>query len=155
MSPLEKIEIEFNQRPVDVPADLRLYRRLAMVCISVSECCRAGSASFKQLHFINSLFINEDFRSLYMEFKFARFSPRILAPSADPYLNRCVNYAIGAGLLDQKDVQRGFKVELTEKGKDFVKSLRNDQLALDVIALAKEIGKISENEVQAAMREGL
>ncbi|RUV30478.1 hypothetical protein [Mesorhizobium sp. M5C.F.Ca.IN.020.32.2.1] len=155
MNPAEKIEIEFTQRPVDVPADLRLYRRLAMVCISVSECCRAGSASFKQLHFINSLFINEDFRGPYMEFRSVRFSPRILAPSADPYLNRCVNYAMGAGLLDQKDVQRGFRVELTDKGTDFVKSLRSQQLAMDVFALAREVGRISENEVQTVMREGI
>jgi hypothetical protein len=149
-----RIELEFHQRPVDVPADLRLYRRLAMVCISISECCRAGSASFNQLHFINSLLINEDFRDLYMEFKTARFSPKILAPSADPYLNRCVNYAIGAGLLDQKGVQRGFRVELTDKGRVFVKSLRSEQLAMDVFTLAKEIGRISETEAQSVIKEG-
>ncbi|TJW90368.1 MAG: hypothetical protein E5X43_17405 [Mesorhizobium sp.] len=62
---------------------------------------------------------------------------------------------MGAGLLDQKDVQRGFRVELTDKGTDFVKSLRSQQLALDVFALAREVGRISENEVQTVMREGI
>ncbi|ANL30757.1 hypothetical protein AMC90_PC00107 (plasmid) [Rhizobium phaseoli] len=155
MTTAERIELEFHQRPVDVPADLRLYRRLAMVCISVSECCRAGSAAFKQLHFINSLFINDDFRAQYMEYRSVRHAPRVLAPSVDPYLNRCVNYAIGAGLLDQKDIQRGFKVELTDKGKDFVKALRSEQLTLDIFALARQIGKISESEVQTVVGEGL
>ncbi|MGD9476789.1 hypothetical protein [Shinella sp. G-2] len=151
----EKIKLEFNQRPVDVPPDLRLYRRLAMVCISVSECSYGKSASFRQLHFINSLIINNSFRSLYLTFKSRRTSPQILAPSVDPYLNRCVNYAIGAGLLDQKNVRSGFKVSLTPIGIDFVAKLQKEKLASDIFALAREIGRISETEIDAAMKEGL
>ncbi|MBY5546365.1 hypothetical protein HFO61_05910 [Rhizobium leguminosarum] len=155
MTAPEKIELEFKQRPIDVPADLRLYRRLAMVCISVSECCYAKSASFRQLHFINSLIINNGFRALYLTFRSRRTSPQILAPSVDPYLNRCVNYAIGAGLLDQKDVKSGFKVSLTQMGIAFVGDLRKEELASDIFSIASEIGRISETEIDAAMKEGL
>jgi hypothetical protein len=148
------IELEFHQRPVDVPSDLRLYRRLAMLCVSMSECCRSGSASFKQLHFLNSLFIDEKFRDLYLDFKLRRFSLKILCPSADPYLNRCVNYAIGAQLIEQKQIQNGFKVTLTQAGKDFVALLKDQQLASDVFDFCRRIGKISDTEVQTALTMG-
>lgn len=154
MTTVEKIQLEFNQRPVDVPADLRLYRRLAMVCISVSECCYAKSASFRQLHFINSLILNKAFRERYLIFRSKRTSPQILAPSVDPYLNRCVNYAIGAALLEQKDVKAGFKVILTSSGIQFVANLRKEKLAFDIFSIVREIGRISEKEIDAAMQEG-
>lgn len=152
---LDKFELEFTQRPIDVPADLRLYRRLAMVCISVSACCFSASASFKQIHFINTLMIDEYFRSLYLLFKKNRTSPHLLTPSLDPYLNRCVNYALGAELLSQKKIKDGFKVSLTPKGVDFLNSLKKEKLALDIFTVALEIGRVSEREVDEAMKEGL
>ena len=148
------IELEFHQRPVDVPSELRLYRRLAMLCVSMSECCRGGSASFKQLHFLNSLFIDDKFRDLYLGFKLKKFSLGILCPSADPYLNRCVSYAIGAQLIEQKQIQSAFKVTLTQTGKDFVVRLKNQQLAGDVFDICRRIGKISDTEANTALGIG-
>lgn len=148
------IELEFHQRPIDVPSDLRLYRRLAMLCISMSECCRGGSASFNQLHFINAVLIDERFRQLYKDFKSKKFTLKVLCPSADPYLNRCVNYAIGAGLLQQKQVQNSFKVSITDEGKSFVTHLKENGLASDVFAICSSIGKVSDSEVQTALRMG-
>ncbi|MBI1326987.1 MAG: hypothetical protein GC136_05030 [Alphaproteobacteria bacterium] len=146
------IELEFKQRPIDVPSDLRLYRRLSMLCVSLSVCCRGGSASFKQLHFLNALMIDSKFYNLYTGFKKHKFTLKILCPSADPYLNRCVNYALGAGLVNQKKVQNSFKIELSDRGKDFVDSLKNEDLALDIFDLCKSIGKISDKEVNTLLK---
>jgi len=146
------IELEFKQRPIDVPSDLRLYRRLSMLCISLSVCCRGGSASFKQLHFINALMLDPKFYNLYAGFKKHKSTLKILCPSADPYLNRCVNYALGSDLIRQKKVQNSFKVELSDKGKDFVVSLKNEELAADVFGLCESIGKISDKEVNTLLK---
>lgn len=146
------IELEFKQRPIDVPSDLRLYNRLAMLTISMSECCRGSTASLRQLHFLNSLYRDDKFRSLYLEFKSKKFSLKILSPSADPYLNRCINYAIGAGLVEQKKVQNGFRLTLSEKGKGFVKDLKKQKLAEGIFFLSKTFGKIPETEIEDALR---
>lgn len=146
------IELEFKQRPVDIPSDLRLYNRLAMLAVSMSECCRGSTASLRQLHFLNSLYIDAKFRDLYLEFKSKKFSLKILSPSADPYLNRCVAYAIGAKLIEQKKVKKGFRLILTQTGKDFVAALRKERLAADIFSLSKTFGKIPEKEIQDALR---
>ncbi len=146
------IELKFKQRPIDIPSDLRLYRRLSMLCISLSECCRAGSASFKQLHFINSLMMDQKFHDFYTEYKKHKFTLKILCPSADPYLNRCVNYALGAGLVKQKNVQNSFKIELSDEGREFVGLLKNEQLAADILDLCKSIGKTSDKEVNILLQ---
>ena len=113
------------------------------------------SLQLRQLHFTNSLILNSTFRYRYLAFKARETSPQILAPSVDPYLNRCVNYAIGAGLLKQKDVKSGFKVVLTPAGAAFVADLRKAELATDIFVVAKEVGRMSETEISAALREGL
>ncbi|RYD50626.1 MAG: hypothetical protein EOP52_13705 [Sphingobacteriales bacterium] len=146
------IELEFHQRPVDVPVELRLYRRLALLTVSMAECCRAGVASFKQLHFLNSLYMDSTFRSLYFEFKHKRFSLRILSPSADPYLNRCVSYALAAGLIETKDIKSGYRVSLTENGKTFVAALKKEKYLTDVFELYYSLGKISEAEIENALQ---
>lgn len=148
------IELEFQQRPVDIPSDLRLYRRLAMLCISISECCHGKSASFKQLHFINSLLLDKKFFDLYRSSKNTKHIPNILPSSADPYLNRCVNYAVGIGLIEQKKLKNNFKVILSERGNEFVNLLRQQNLISDIFDLCREIGKISENTVRTALKIG-
>jgi hypothetical protein len=148
------IKLEFTQRNVDVPADLRLYRRLAMVCISAHECCKGSAASFKQLHFINSLYLDLRFREIYFEYKSRRITLKILTPSADPYLNRCVNYALGIGLLAPKPIKSSFKLMLSDSGKQFVANLKSQNLAEDIFAISQEIGKISETEINNALRIG-
>lgn len=148
------IELEFTQRSVDVPADLRLYRRLAMVCISIEECCKGNTGSFKQLHFVNSLYLDQRFREIYLEYKSRRISLKILTPSADPYLNRCVNYALGAGLLEPKPIKTSFKLMLSSRGKQFVANLKDENLAEDIFAISKQVGRISETEINNALRIG-
>jgi hypothetical protein len=145
------IQLDFKQRPVDVPSELRLYRRLSMLCISMSECCRGSVASLRQLQFLNSLYLDEGFRVLYLDFKLNRSSLKILSPSADPYLNRCIHYAIGANLISQKEIQNGFRLMLNEEGNLFVKLLKNQKLAQDIFEISLKIGKISETEISSAL----
>ncbi len=145
------LKLEFKQRPVDIPADLRLYRRLAMLIVSLSECCRGGTGSLKQLHFINSFYLDKNFRTLYLEFRNKKISLRILSPSADPYLNRCINYAIAADLILQKKIQTGIRFALTDSGKIFLNNLKNDGLIEDVFRMSSFLGKISETEIETAL----
>jgi hypothetical protein len=86
-----------------------------------------------------------------MEFKLSRSTLKVLSPSADPYLNRCVNYAIGAGLVGQKKIKNGFRVELLLNGKEFVRRLLEQKLAEDIFSISTEIGKISGSEIQRAL----
>lgn len=145
------IQLDFKQRPVDVPSELRLYRRLSMLCISMSECCRGGTANLRQLQFLNSLYLDEAFLNLYIDFKLNRLSLKILSPSADPYLNRCIHYAIGANLIEQKKIKNGFRVVINEDGKSFVKLLKKEKLAQDIFEISSKIGKVSEPEINNAL----
>ena len=123
-----------------------------MVCASIAECCKGNTGSFKQLHFINSLYLDPSFREIYMEYKALRISLKILTPSADPYLNRCVNYALGAELLEPKPLKGSFKLMLSNSGKQFVANLKDQHLVEDIFAVSKQIGKISETEINNALR---
>ena len=145
------IELKFNQRPVEVPSDLRLYRRLSILCISLSECCRGNSASFKQLNFINALIMNQNFLSIYIDYKKNKIPLKNLCPPADPYHIRCVNYAMGVGLVNQKKIKYTFKVELSEYGRDFVDSIKKEELVTDVFDHCKGIGTISEKEINSIL----
>lgn len=57
--------------------------------------------------------------------------------------------------MKQKDVKSGFKVVLTPAGAAFVADLRKAELATDIFVVAKEVGRMSETEISAALREGL
>jgi hypothetical protein len=57
-------------------------------------------------------------------------------------------------LIEQKQIQNGFKVTLTQGGKDFVALLKDRQLASDVFDFCRRIGKISDTEVQTALTMG-
>ena len=147
-------QLEFESRPHSVLPDLRLYRRLAILCISLSKCCRAKTASFKQLHFINSLFLDEKFRELFIAFRSNEAHLGMLSPSVDPYLNRCVNYGIGANLIGQKDVKAGFRVTLLKEGELFVKQLKKQEITSDIFNIASNIGLVADTEISSAIRMG-
>jgi hypothetical protein len=146
------LELNFQQRPVDVPVDLRLYRRLAILIIAIGKCCPGQSASLRQLHFYNALFIDPDFYDSYLKFKKNDFFMGVLSPSADPYLNRCIGYAIGLNLIKQKIIQNGFRLVITQEGKQFLKNLEEYKLTKDIFMQAEFVGKIPETEIKRAIR---
>jgi hypothetical protein len=146
------LELNYQQRPVDVPVDLRLYRRLAILIIAIGKCCPGQSASLRQLHFYNALFIDFDFYDSYIKFKNSHLFIGVLSPSADPYLNRCIGYAIGLNLISQKIIQKGFRLEVTQEGKDFLKRLEVSGLAKDILVRSELVGKIPETEIKRAIR---
>lgn len=143
------IELEFNKRPIDIPADLRLYRRLAMLCISIHKCSKDNSASFKQLHFFNTLLLNKKFLENYRRIKNKKSNSNlnILSPSIDPYLNRCVNYAIGANLVEQIRTRKNYKIHLTLSGQSFVQYLEEEEIMNNIFTLCDELGKILEQSI--------
>jgi len=147
-------ELEFTQRPKSLSPDLRLYRRLGMLCISLSKCSTGQAASFKQLHFINSLFIDESFRRLFLAFRAKDHPAGLLSPSVDPFLNRCVNYAIGAGLVVQKEAKGGFRIKLAADGKVFVDKLKREKLVEDLFSIAETVGKVPVTEIDNSIGEG-
>lgn len=146
------LELNFQQRPVDVPVDLRLYRRLAILIIAIGKCCPGQLASLRQLHFYNALFIDPDFYDSYIRFKKNDIFKGILSPSADPYLNRCIGYAIGLNLIAQKVIKNGFRLVITQEGRCFLKSLEENGLAKDIFMQAELVGKIPETEIKRAIR---
>lgn len=140
-------ELDFLQRPIDISSDLRLYRRLAMLVISLSECCRGNTGSLRQLHFINSFYLDDKFQELYLTFREGYLPLKILSPSADPYLNRCINYALGAEIIEQKKIQNGYRLILTKKGEVFLENLKELELANDLFALSRTLGKLSDTDI--------
>ncbi len=146
------LELNFQQRPVDVPVDLRLYRRLAILIIAIGKCCPGQSASLRQLHFYNALFIDADFYDSYIKFKKNDLFIGVLSPSADPYLNRCIGYAIGLDLIEQKIIKNGFRLVITQEGKHFLKNLEENRLTKDIFMQAEVVGKIPETEIKRAIR---
>lgn len=146
------LKLNFQQRPVDVPVDLRLYRRLAILIIAIGKCCPGKSASLRQLHFYNALFIDPDFYNSYLRFKKNDFFMGVLSPSADPYLNRCIGYAVGLNLIAQKIIKNGFRLIITPEGELFLKSLEEHGLTKDIFMQAELVGKIPETEIKRAIR---
>jgi len=103
-------EFGFQARPVPVAGDLRLLWGVTLVLLIINS-SRGGRADFKRVHFLaHAARTNAGKRAAYaaLENEGARYQLRV-----EPWVNRAINYAAGAQLLD---IVKGRTIKLSAAG---------------------------------------
>lgn len=142
-------EIIFEAKPDAVPYNYRISYKIGQVCLIFAMCCGRSGCSLFKLHMIStSLYTKEEMKRL------KEFSESIISTYSiirfDPAINRAVKYALADKLIFQ---QGNGLFRLTEKGKEFVKSIRADKdiMINEKKFLAELSSKLTEKKIKELM----
>ena len=113
----------FQQRPIDLPGDLRPVWRIGLIVLLLKTCCRQSRARFRQLHVLNWGVRNPDNRKALEEAVNGQVPFDTVLVRIEPSLNRAVDLALGEGLLQRN---AGDQIELTKKGLELAEAIEKD-----------------------------
>ncbi|WP_157469268.1 hypothetical protein [Gemmata sp. SH-PL17] len=113
----------FQQRPIDLPGDLRPVWRVGLIVLLLKTCCRQSRARFRQLHVLNWGVRNQENRKALEEAVNGQAPLDTVLVRIEPSLNRAVDLALGEGLLHRN---AGDQIELTKKGHELAVAIEKD-----------------------------
>lgn len=114
----------FRGRPEAIPGDLRPLWRVGLVLLMLGLASRGGRSSFARLHVLNWALRTKEGRDALLSVFEGRRDPSVVVVRIEPSLNRAVDFAHGAGLLEK---EKGRAISLTEPGKAKVKQILKDE----------------------------
>ncbi len=103
----------FRSRAIAIPPDLRPSWRAGLVLLILRNCCRDGRSSFARLHVLNWASRTRENQVALLGLLNHESKPENVVVRIEPALNRAVDLASGARLVD---IVGGDRVELTDKG---------------------------------------
>lgn len=145
------VQIEFRERPVPLPAPLRLYWRVVLLCLILRDASRAGTSTLRRLHVLNWALRSPSARHNLLAVVDGRRRPEDVIVRFDPTLSIVLDFASAELLVERLS---GGRVRLTDKGERLVKSVRKENSALeDERHFLESIGKsITEGMVEIMAR---
>lgn len=111
----------FRRRPRDLPGDLRVVWRVALIVLILGECSRGQKASLKKLHALNWICYSAENRERFKAVIEGHSQPDDLIMRIEPSLNRAIEFAVGEHLAEWIN---GNRVKLTSHGKSFLESIK-------------------------------
>lgn len=109
----------FTERPQPLPGDLRVNWGVALLLLVLGE-SRSQRASLQKLHLLAQAARTESSRSQFGRLFAGTLKPRDVVVRVEPWVNRAVAFARGAGLASLS----GASVELTENGRTALGEIR-------------------------------
>jgi hypothetical protein len=160
------VPVTFERQPVPLPCDLRPVWRLHVLVLMLDQCW-GGKATHQQLHVLDWAIRTEETRRAFLQFIRGERAPNQIIVRYDPSLNRAVDFAFGEGLAAHREEAPAlveveprrpgsYRVILTKKGRDLVRSIRD---AKDCFQVEKgfldSIGrKITQEQVESLFTWG-
>lgn len=96
----------FRDQPTAIKGDLRPLWRMCLVVLLMRKCCRSNRTSYAKLHVLNWAMLNEANRAKLLRLANGESEPTDVLVRIEPFLNVAVNYALGEGLIEQKNGDR-------------------------------------------------
>ena len=96
----------FRDQPTAIKGDLRPLWRMCLVVLLMRKCCRGNRTSHAKLHVLNWAMLNETNRTNLLKLTSGESKPTDILVRIEPFLNVAVNYALGEGLIEQKNGDR-------------------------------------------------
>jgi hypothetical protein len=137
-------------RPEPVPGDLRLRWGIMLVVLMLGK-CRGKRASLQKLHFLAHSIRTRRTRTQAGQVFAGTIKPSDILVRVEPWLNRALAFAKGAGLVG---MEGGKSARLTERGLGALKALYDDNHVLvEEKEFLEVIGsKATESSVEKIMR---
>lgn len=160
------VPVTFMRQPGPLPCDLRPVWRLHVLVLMLDQCW-GGKATHQQLHVLDWAIRTEETRAAFLQFIRGERAPNQIIVRYDPSLNRAVDFAFGEGLATRHEetpafvelAPRGhgsYRVILTKKGRDLVRSIRDAKECFQVEkGFLDSIGrKITQQQVESLFTWG-
>ncbi|USL39610.1 hypothetical protein [Priestia megaterium] len=109
-------KINFQKRPLPIPADYRPLYKIAQILLVLKYCCRGGTSSLIRLHFFSWAMKSEDNKEKVLNIVYNKETKNFPIWRFEPALNRALSFAIAEGLVEQAKLN----YRLTPKGEEFV-----------------------------------
>jgi len=137
-------------RPEPVPGDLRVAWGIALVVLILNN-SRGKRASLQKLHFLAHSARTRQTRVEAQEVFARQRRPSDFVVRVEPWLNRAMAFARGAGLID---LEKGKSAKLTPRGLQVGEALyQNHTMCTEEKAFLQEVGnKATEAAVEKIMR---
>lgn len=153
MIPELNVPIVFQHRPTSIPADLRPGWKIGIILLLLRKCCRQNTSSFGRLHVLSWGVRSKDSRLALSKTSNGNMPLDALIVRIEPSVNRAVDYAIGAGLIERLSKDR---LKLTSAGIAFADEVdRRKDLFITEKQFMDAIGKkITESLVNQIFKKG-
>lgn len=118
---IEKVSVE--NKPIPVPYNYRIIYKIAQLVLIIGKCCGKSGCSLEKLHMISfALTSNSEFKKLkaFLSNKGEGYT----LVRFDPAVNRAINFSLAEKIVYR---QKNGLLKLTQRGKDFLKDIMNDQ----------------------------
>lgn len=140
-------QARFNTRPSQIPGDLRLGWRLALLCLVLNR-CYGRVASLEQVHLLVWAAKSSEGSALVERWFNGNRRPDEIVVRFDPTLTRTVTLAIGSQLVERRPQHR---FALMDAGVGLVEAIYNDT---DLMANEKAfLGRLPRRITQRSIRE--
>lgn len=115
-------DVDFKQRPNPIPYNYRLSYKVSQICLILKLSVARGGVSMTKIQMLASALLSEkEDKQLVNLIK--GFSWNYIV-RYDPTVIRALKYAMFDNLVIQQDNE---KYKLSDKGKDFVREIQNDE----------------------------
>ncbi|MBN8646759.1 MAG: hypothetical protein J0L55_02305 [Caulobacterales bacterium] len=140
------VNATFSIRARGISSDLRLFGRLTILLISIDRCCWRKVANLEQLHILNTLFLKARNGENYLNRDISD-NPGAFNFNIDPYLNKCIQYALAYGLIERTTSKSGYSLFLTTKGTEYLKVLQDSGEIDEYMDIGMRIGVLTRSEI--------
>lgn len=140
MPPLDDARsFRFRERPVPLPAPLRVFWRMVLLCLLLQEASRSGTTSLRRLHVLNWALRSPSARRGLLAVVDGRRRPEDVIVRYDPTLSIVLDFAIAERLVERLT---GSRLRLTARGARLIKQVVEDGTTLvEERAFFSAIGK--------------
>jgi hypothetical protein len=149
--PFDEIKkIVFSKQKIQVPSNIRFFRKLAQILLVIQSSPRSKSASVLKIQFFNWVFLADENMRILSEYLTGSSLQKPFIP-LDPFVNRAIEFGLADKLLEKKNA----KIALTYRGIQMYNSIMDDkEILLDEKSFISSMGAkgISEKFIQDLMR---
>jgi hypothetical protein len=141
---------ELTARPDPLPGDLRLSWGIALVLLILAK-SRGKKASLQKLHFVAHSIRTKQSRTDAQQVFAGERHPADILVRVEPWLNRALAFARGAGLVD---VEGGKAAKLTAVGQEVADRVLHDETVfVEEKAFLSHVGsRATEGAIEKIMR---
>jgi hypothetical protein len=138
----------FQRRPRDLPGDLRVAWRVALVVLLLGECSHGKKATLRKLHALNWICYSDENRKRFESIIEGEARPDDLNIRIEPSLNRAIDFAVGERLTEWIN---GNRLKLTDRGVTLLKAIKGggDCMAVELHFLKHIKSAASEKSLGA------
>jgi hypothetical protein len=132
------MEILFESKPIQIPAEYRPMYKIAQVLLILTVCCRSGKGSLMKIHLFSWALKSTKNKEKLIEMVNKVTSKSLTIWSMEPSLNRALSYCVG----QQFCIFESGSYKMSEKGKSFYQLIiKDNELLVSDKLFLKKIGK--------------